>query len=72
MRILNILPVAGRKRLGFSGPRVSGRSRRGARTRALWPAGAMLDRKSATYNTEAAPPKSLEVEPGNEDIIIIL
>ena len=34
-----------------------------------WPlcgAGAVSNRKSARYSTEAPPPKSLEVEPGSE------
>ena len=34
--------------------------------RPLRSAGAVSNRKSARYSTEAPPPKSLEVEPGNE------
>ena len=80
------LPVAGRKRLGFSGPACPGNHaarQRSAHSSALvpWPldtvtwwksrrplrgAGAVSNRKSARYSAEAPPPKSLEVEPGNE------
>ena len=37
---------------------------------ALRGAGAVSNRKSARYSTEAPPPKSLEVEPGNEAIYL--
>ena len=75
------MPVAGRKRLGFSGPRMPGRARQGsAHSSALapWPRDTVTWWKSrrllrgagavsnCRYSTEAPPPKSLEVELGNE------
>ena len=81
------MPVAGRKCLGLLGPRTPGRARqRSAHSSALvpWPVtwwksrrllhgtSAVSNRKSARYSTEAPPPKSLEVEPGNEALDYVI
>ena len=71
---MRYLPVADRKRLGFSGPRTLWRHGRPPDTVTWWKsrrhyvhgAGVVSNRKSARYITEAPPPKPLEVEPENE------